>query len=68
MHKTNIISSAADLDVMVPVRRDSWNAEIIAGGPSDVALLACGPAPLVETTQHVAMRRGHHFHRETFHF
>jgi NADPH oxidase len=68
MHKTNLTSSAADLDVMVPVRRDSWNAEIIAGGPNDVALLACGPAPLVEGTQHVAMRRGHHFHRETFHF
>jgi predicted ferric reductase len=63
-----LTNAVEELTMDVPVRRDSWGAETIEGGPSTVALLACGPASLVEATQRLATHRGHHFHRETFRF
>jgi hypothetical protein len=63
--RTNAVE---EMTMDVRVRRDSWGVETIEGGPITVALLACKPAPLVEATHQVAMHRGHHFHRETFHF
>jgi len=33
---------------------------------SDIAVLACGPAPMVGTVQNCAMDRRFHFHKETF--
>jgi len=64
-----LVEDGAALDVELQTGRPSFGAlfdQFVKEDPDSVAVLVCGPQPMVVDVQNAALDRHFHFHKETF--